>query len=239
MQIRIWLINAALLAVVVISSINTYRIWTQPPQWQPDMTTGKKQQLKAVRVVSTRLPPESTFNVVTDRNLFSESRQTAVPPLTTDSAEDLSDAKVLAIPPEETSVKINNRTILLYGVVMAGDMKKALITNPFQKGRERKEMWIAPREMLDAYQVYDIEPKRVLFRKEGKIYQISMNEKSKPRAPGAATSLPSAKKPAVVHAGTSKADTKKTPKGKNAGQTQPAADEIIMTPFGPLGDKKK
>ncbi len=240
MQIKTWIINFFLLVTVIVCSIGTYRLWNKPLEWQPQGGLPKQKAMKTVQVYTNRQLPESSFRTIEDQNLFSRDRKLHVPAAPQEQKEaDQSLMPTAQTKPEETIIRINGRPILLYGVVMAGNDKRALITNPFSGNQNRREIWIKPKQIIEDYRVHDIRPNAILLRKENKLYEISLFDKQKTRPTRSPRTVVKTEAPRVVHTGSSATDPKNTAAGAKQNENGKPERVTVMTPFGPVDAIKK
>jgi hypothetical protein len=168
----------ALAGCAVFLGVQTFQAWNLeiPAVSSP----GKPDVPEVEPMPDTRVPlrrslqPESSFGVVTRRNLLSPDRAEYVPPTPERELEKAPDEiqEATAEP-----VVISGRRISLRGVVLAGDYKKALIDNPAPQQGDPARIWVSEGESLDGVTVQSVERKMVLLEHQGKIYRVSLYEK--------------------------------------------------------------
>jgi hypothetical protein len=182
-------------------------------------------------------------------NLFSSER-TFVPPVVKAEPEDVVVAE---------EVKISGEKVVLYGVVVVDDIKKALINNPLRKSGDRDFLWITEGQRLSNLQVTKIDPEQLLLNDGTAQYSIGLYDPGKARqkasTPSRASSSPQRDAPQVISADPAPAPA---PPRKAAGaetriptqrqradapkQAVSSEDddeyEIVDTPFGPFRRKK-
>ena len=199
----------------------------------PEIQTGKSPEkaLPAKGIAERTVPPDSTYAIVAEKNLFSASRAEFVPEKQK----------------KQGPLKISEKMIFLHGVVVMGDRKKALISNP-EAGPEAgkkpaaKDKWVAVGDTIGTFSVADIRKDRIILADGANTHEILLYDKNKPARQTIAAEKPTAPTvvatgPATVPAAT-RSDTKpvteppasRVAEGKNA----PAAEyRIVNTPFGP------
>ena len=121
---KIWLINILLAVFVVFFGMMSFDVWSKGDETIPEMQTGKSPEkpLPGKRIMERTMPPDSTYGIVAEKNLFSSSRSEFVPEKQK----------------KEGPLKISEKMVFLYGVVVMGDRKKALISNPESGARCRE-----------------------------------------------------------------------------------------------------
>ena len=169
---RIWVINILLAAFVVFFGMMSFDVWSKGDETIPEMQTGKNPEkpLPGKGIIERKMPPDSTYSIVAEKNLFSSNRSEVVPEKPTQKSGPL---------------KISEKTIFLYGVVVMGDHKKALISNPEtgpEAGKKRvaKEKWVALGDTLGNFSVADIQKDRIILADGANTHEILLYDKNKP-----------------------------------------------------------
>ncbi len=186
---KIWLINAVLAALLVFSGMMGFEAWSQGDRAIPEPQSDKRPaKAMPVQGVAERVvPPEPTFAVVVEKNLFSSSRTEAIP------------EKSKSGPP-----KVSEKTIYLYGVVVAGHSKQALISNPdpgpAAGKRSARDKWIKVGDTLGNFSVADIRQDRIILAEGATQHEILLYDAKKP-ARQTVVAPPVAATPTVVTAG--------------------------------------
>lgn len=244
---KIWLINISLAVFVVFFEIMSFDVWSQGAKPIQEIQPGKSSEkpLPGKSVMERTTPPESTYGIVADKNLFSSNRSEFIPekPKPGPGAE--------PGPP-----KISEKMIFLYGVILMGDSKQALISNPetgTQDGKKRaKDKWVKVGDTMGNFSVADIKKDRIILADGASTHEILLYDKNKPTrkiivpeksaAPtvgttGSAVTGPAVTGPAMA-ADAAKPGTEQ-PKSAIAEGKNAAAGEyrIVVTPFGPVKRK--
>jgi hypothetical protein len=238
---RIWVINILLAAFVVFFGMLSFDVWSKGDETMPEMQTGKNPEkpLPGKGIIERKMPPDSTFSIVVEKNLFSPDRSEIVPEKQTQKSGPL---------------KISEKTVFLYGVVIMGDRKKALISNPetgseANKKSAAKEKWVALGDTLGNFNVADIQKDRIILADGANRHEILLYDKNKParkmNVPEKAVASSAASKeagtgstaPAAAAAATK--PVTEPPSSRVAdGKGAPAAEyKIVNTPFGPVKRK--
>ena len=231
---KIWLINAALAALVVFFGMMSFDVWSKGDDAIPELQTGKRpeQSPSGKRIIERTMPPDSTYGVVAEKNLFSSNRSEVIPEKQK----------------QEGPLKISEKTIFLYGVVIMGDRKKALISNPEPASgvgkSPAKDKWVAVGDTIGTFSVADIRKDRIILVDGASNHEILLHDKNKPARQIIAAEKPAA--PTVVASGTGPAATPAATRSDAKPATEPQASrvaegksapaaeyKIINTPFGP------
>ena len=112
---RIWVINILVAAFVVFFGMMSFDVWSKGDETIPELQTGKNPEkpLPGKGIIERKMPPDSTFSIVAEKNLFSQDRSEIVP----------------AKPTQKSGpVKISEKTVFLYGVVIMGVPRSAFQT---------------------------------------------------------------------------------------------------------------
>jgi hypothetical protein len=237
---KIWLINISLAVCVVFFGIMSFDVWSKGDETIQEMQTGKSSEkpLPGERLIERTMPPESTYGIVADKNLFSANRLEFIP------------EKV-----EPGPLKISEKMIFLYGVILTGDRKMALISNPEpgpQAGKKpAKDKWVEIGHTIGNFSVTDIRQDRIIIAGGDRTHEILLYDKNKP-----ARKITVAEKPttptvgatgSTVTAAAAKSDNQSPTSGVEGKSASPGSVEgksasageykIINTPFGPVKRK--
>jgi len=225
-----WIINLVLACLVAFFGTKIYRVWSEPtrPVVKATRVSPKKRvKPKARRVVQhSRVRPESSYQVVVDKNLFSPERK---------GPEPGPEGEKVKEPDKEEKLPAN---ILLYGVVVTGNYRKALLTNPDRSKDKRQFVWVSVGDTLGDYKLADIQSEKVFLEKGGKRYEVSLYAGKKRRTPPrprkstrASLAPRTTKKKKTIPAPRTIVKPKKRTLKKGA-------YEIIKTPFGNIKRRK-
>lgn len=118
---KIWLINLALAVLVVFSGIKAADVWFDDDRSVLDSKVSERPAERAPEKKISRetMPPETTYEAVLEKNIFSPNRKEYLPP-PEPSGEDK---------PEVEELKIPGKKVVLYGIVLMEGYRKALVTN--------------------------------------------------------------------------------------------------------------
>ncbi len=245
---KIWLINISLAVCVVFFGIMSFDVWSKGDETIREIPAGKDpgKPLPGKRIVERTMPPDSNYGIVADKNLFSPNRSEALP----------EKPKPVA---EPGPLKISEKMIFLYGVVLMGDQKKALISNPesgTQAGKKpAKEKWVKIGDTMGKFSVAEIGKDRIILADGANKHEILLYDKNKPKrqitvaaapeksaAPTVVATGPAAEAAAAAAKADAKTDAKTggsqpksaTSEEKKASSTSTGEYKIINTPFGPI-----
>jgi hypothetical protein len=242
---RIWFINVFLAVLVVLFGIMSFNVWLKADQTVPEVQTDKSSEkpLPVKSVIERTMPPEATYGIVAEKNLFSSTRL--------ESAQ---------IKQEPGQFKISEKMIFLYGVVIAGDRKQALISNPDpapQAGKPPlRDKWVKVGDTMGNFSVKDIRKDMIILTDGGSVHEIPLYDKNKPARQKTVAAAPPPPARTVVAAGQADAAPKAVaaaPVAVAKPPTEPTVSRaetgkgaatgegyvIVNTPFGPIKRKVK
>jgi hypothetical protein len=226
---KIWLINILLAVCVSFFGIKAYGVWSgeKKPVLEMQHAETRKAQPKRKskkRISKKMAPPESAYDVVVGKNLFSPERTEAKP----EEAKKSPKAK----PKDSKRDKLLMaalKKIVLYGVVIADDYKAALVTDvktkkvpakrrlPRQKRAKKELIWVKVGDALGDFKVADIMEDRVLLKNGSKSYDVLLYDKNKSRSRESAVTQA---KPTVIGISSTKPTAVKKPPVKRAPRTR-------------------
>lgn len=113
-------------------------------------------------------PKDETYTIITEKNVFSPQRKEwvvkAIIPKPSELAkkdqakQELAKKKALAVKPKK---------IILQGIVISGDIRKALINNPLTGVSNKKTLYVQEGDDLEGYKVTGIESDRIKLDWQG------------------------------------------------------------------------
>lgn len=231
---KIWLINISLAALIILAGVMSYQVWMKTDETVPEVQTAKSSEKPqpVKTVVERTVPPESTFGVVAEKNLFSANRSESVPDKQGPG-----------------QLTISEKALFLYGVILMGDNKQALVTNPSPPPKAGdppvRDKWVKIGDTMGNFSVADIKKDRIVITDGARRHEVLLYDKNKPTrrivAAAAASEAPTVigaaqapAAPAVPAKPAAEASASRAEAGKSA-----AADEYVTinTPFGPVKRK--
>lgn len=170
------LINIILAVFVVLFGFKTYGVWSNGDETSTGIKSTENQEQRAEaevvrkRVAKRMMPPESSYNVVVDRFLFSPKRISGKP----DETEDKKEAGIVS---EAGHVNMAAQNITLLGIVIMNKYKTALLKSPNMKQGEEKGKWVKIGDNINNFKVVDICEDKVLLKEGGQIYKALLHKK--------------------------------------------------------------
>jgi hypothetical protein len=227
---RVWLINLFLTIFIIFFGIKAYGVWSErervPSETRP---VRKPLPLPGKNIVINNMPPESDYEVIVSNNPFMPDRGKP--------------AEGKQHPGKKVTPKIDKKLLrrlnaalrrtVVYGVIIAGEYKKALVTTVESRptrGRKRKRIpapkrrarWVKVGDSLGEFTVDDIRKGSVLLAAAGNQYRVFLYDREKPKR---RVPVKGKENPTVVSLGSKTATipevAKATPKRVSQGQTFP------------------
>jgi hypothetical protein len=232
---RVWLINLFFAIFTIFFGIKAFGVWSEreriPSETRP---VRMPLPLSEKNVVISNMPPESDYEVVVSNNPFMPDR--GVSKQEKETPKKITKPKV----DKKLLMRLNAalRRTVVYGVIIAGDYKKALVagveSGPTRRRKpkrtpapRRRARWVKVGDSLGEFTVDDIRDGSVLLAAAGNKYQVFLYDKEKPKR---RVPVKNKKSPTVVSLGSktaiisevAKATPKKEiPKPKVSKQKQP------------------
>lgn len=214
---RIFVVNILLAVAAVFLGIKTHGVWfpeIETPKEDRHLQQASDRPTRTVK--SSRMPLESAFRIVVDKNLFSPQREWLEPEEQEPEPE---------IPQPNTLAG----QIVLYGVVLVDGYERALVKIPRPKPGERPSKWVKLGDTIADFKVAGIEKDKIVLAEGAKRFEVFLYDKDQPklRAGGVRET-----KPTVVITETNKSRPK--PKISTPKQLAEGEYEEVMTPFGKI-----
>ncbi len=247
---KIWLINFVLIIISLTIMLEIYDIW-HSNEVIVSRTSDKHASITPYQksLKSDGLPPESTYNILVEKNLFSPDRKENFPspkpePVAKPEPTKNSEPKPEPEPEIKRSFKISDTEILLYGVFISNDTRTALINNPLRSEKSHRYIWVSEGDFIavddsesDDVKISSINNYSIMLSDGSDRYEIiiynkekapSVKEKDKSQNPVVVRTLPEKNKRVV-------------PAQKMEENKEDEEDEflIIKTPMGDVKRRKK
>lgn len=240
---RMWMINGLLTVALVFGGVGVWDVWRQ----EPVVTSAVVAKGKARPARPFAGPAENAilskadYQEVVDRNLFSPNRTAPAPP----PSPDADDAE-----PVQEDVRIDGEKVILYGVVVFGDYKAALINNPENRANAPQDKWVREGDRIGNLKVREIREDRVVLADADTSYRVLLYDPDKARKASAVKKSPASSQPKIVSVGEAPAPAKTAVKANTPPKTQSSSVEtrsisedgqyeIIDTPLGQIKRKIK
>ncbi|MDR4506372.1 MAG: hypothetical protein MRK01_16495 [Candidatus Scalindua sp.] len=173
LQYSLYSLNLVLFCVVILLSILSVAIYFFSAEKKIPVSLSKTdipemahyiENAKLVGMMSdTDKNDTGYFDIVSSRNIFSPARKEWVTkpkvPKNLPTAKKIIERK--KEPPKPP------RKIILYGIIMAGDVKKAMINNPQVGVRNKKTIYVEEGEDIEGYKVKSIEKDKIILDWQG------------------------------------------------------------------------
>ncbi len=240
---RVWVINSVLAIALVICMSNIWDVWHTSTQISSEKRSvaDKKEAIQIKKSPRNLVLKASDYQSVVKKNLFSPDRAAAVP-----ASE--------VVEPEVQDVRISGEKIVLYGVVIADDYKKALINNPGERNLGVKNRWVREGEHVGNLTVQQIRQDEILLIDGADSYRVLLYDPEKASKISGKSATRSSKsatrrskeegQPKVITAGKNPRPVEKKINKQNKFQEKKtiSADgkyELIETPLGTIKRKRK
>lgn len=215
-----FVVNILLAVVAVFLGMKTYGVWFPEAETPGEDRSLQQSSAPPIRAVkSNRMPPESVFRVMVDKNLFSPQREWL---------ELEEPATALEIPQPNTLAG----QIVLYGVVLVDGYERALVKIPQPKPGERPSKWVKLGDTIADFKVAGIKKDKIVLAQGAKRFEVVLYDKDQPKL--RAGRVPETE-PTVVTTETKESvsmpktpKTKKPPEGENG---------YTITPWGKVRRK--
>jgi len=240
---RIWMINGVLAVILAVCWINIWDIWQTDTAMPPATASGENGNPSRPFTAE----PENTisaaaaYHSVVDSNLFSPDR--TGPLAETGKTEPESESEPVA---EE--VRISGEKVMLYGVVLFGGYKSALINNPENQPKGVQHRWVKEGDSIANLKVREIHQDQVILADSEGSYRVMLYDPEKVRNASAVPKKSDSSQPKVVSVGEAPAAPKASVSSTGQSKTTPPAGsakapeeeyQLIETPFGTIKKKIK
>ncbi|WP_373499504.1 hypothetical protein [Desulfococcus sp.] len=228
MSPKVWMMNLVLAVLAVFFSVNAYKIWDEGVDRGRETHIAESDEKSAEldpteKFVKRMMPSESAYDIVAADNLFSPDRKEVLPDEPAPEAEPL---------PVLSKDAVSGEAILLYGVVILNDYKKALISNPGKQAGGREQIWVKVGDALSNLKVQEIREDSILLAEGKKTYEVPLYDKNKAKSRKvmAPPSPKAAEKPTVIANDPPKVKAEK-PDGAAGKQAKPIEKRMMDNPF--------
>lgn len=174
--------NLALICIVTILSIVSVLIYFFMPVVDVLELSEKVNIQEAEEALSVVEPVDlETFDVeekkvdayavIAKQNVFSPQRKEWVVKAVIPDPSELAKKKKLA---RKKVPAVKPKKIVLHGIIMAGEMRKALISNPLTGARNKKTLYVEEGEEIEGYKVISIESDQIRLDWQGEEFIITL-----------------------------------------------------------------
>ncbi|MFQ5963527.1 MAG: hypothetical protein ACE5KZ_04505 [Candidatus Scalinduaceae bacterium] len=170
----LFLINIILICFVVILCAISISLYPFTPAENisetPDVIDNLNvdvvsKDINSIYAISSeeRLQGEGDYGIVSTRNIFSPERKEWVTKIIKPQTIKVNKKQI----PEKRTLSRKTRKFILYGVIIAGDVKKALINNILSGGSKKRTMYVEEGDEIEGYRVASIETDHIKLYWEG------------------------------------------------------------------------
>ncbi|HOO89322.1 MAG TPA: hypothetical protein PLA74_00730 [Syntrophales bacterium] len=186
---KTWFINVILAGCVAFFGAKSIGVWVAEDKMQTVQAVPEKiKKWPVKKVARNTIPPETAYGAVTDKDLFNENRIEFVEEAQAEAGAE-AEAGVEPVPVKE-DIRVSGRKIVLYGIIIRDDYKTALISNPKPPSSQRPSMWVREGDTIGEAKedvvVHSIKKESITLRDGGKMYEVLLYDKDKPRGKVAA-----------------------------------------------------
>ena len=168
--IRTWIIGLGLAAASIFFGYQTVQVWSANDRLEVNRPVKKPPKTQADSKVAYRSNPRyNTYAVIAQKNLFSSDRREQFPK---------------KAPPPKTAKPFKSLGIrfALFGIVINGDEKKALISNFNKKNATDKEyIWLKEGDKIGTFSVSEIQSDQIIVTERGNSYTIRLSDQDNPQ----------------------------------------------------------
>lgn len=232
---KLWWLNMLLAVVAVFCLLRGLETWQDHSLVLPAVAHGasKPKTAPEPKVMIPALGTESKFKALVQKNPFSPDRK-----------EDVPEAVETLKKPSTKSPERKVLPVVLYGVVLTADSRKALISNPVKKDKGNKLIWVTQGQVVGPVTVIAIDADRIRIKSPSGAGEVMLYDASKysQKEP-----VKRPDKPQVITTGSSHAvSTKPAVKAPVFRKKAPGVAShssgggtvVIQTPFGKIKRKK-
>jgi hypothetical protein len=174
---KIWLINLLLAVFAIFFGIKACGVWHEGEKAGLEIKAVEKHKAQPrKRIAKMRIPPESAYEAVVEKNLFAPGRTGTM----SEESESEPDVKQLMVDAKE---------MIVSGVIMMDNYEAALVSTlkhgiGRRRGRtnpgEWESEWVKVGDTIGDFHVTGIKEDRVIFTEGAKEYEIFLYDKDKP-----------------------------------------------------------
>jgi translation initiation factor IF-1 len=166
--IRTWIICALLAAAAILFGYQTVEVWSgndSNDRLEVDKAAQKTPKRQAVRrIVYGRNQRYNVYEVIAQKDLFSSDRREKLP------EKSQTPAPVKAVQPLD-------KRFALFGIVINGSEKKALVANLDKKSAKGKAyIWVKAGDKIGNLNVSEIQPEQIIITQGGRTYTVRLSD---------------------------------------------------------------
>jgi translation initiation factor IF-1 len=165
--IRTWIICTLLAAAAIFFGYQTVEVWSGNDRLEVNEAIQKtpKRQVNR-RVTHRRNPRYNVYEVIAQKDLFASDRREKLP------------EKSPTPSPVKAAQPLDKR-FALFGIVINGGEKKALVANLDKKSaKEKAYIWVKVGDKIGTLNVSEIQPEQIILTQGGRTYTIRLSDQS-------------------------------------------------------------
>ena len=168
--IRTWIIGILLAGAAVFFGYQTYQVWAPKAELEVDQPAQKPLKPRAdKRVAYRRNPRYNTYEVIAQKDLFASDRREKLP-------------EKPPTPSRVIPAKPLDKRFALFGIVINGSEKKALVANLDKKtAKEKAYIWVKVGDKIGTLNVSEIQPEQIILTQGGSTYTIRLSDYNHPQ----------------------------------------------------------
>lgn len=164
---KVWLINIVLAVVFFSIAIQAAEVWKQEDQFVLKAAAADhKVSVAKNRMMPKKEEPEGAYDLIAEKSLFSEDRTEYI------SEKNGAETDVL-------QTRKSRQPVFLYGVVMVGDYRKALIQE--NAGGSGKDRWVYEGDRVGGMTVKTIDKEKLSLLSDSETVEIHLHDRGKPK----------------------------------------------------------
>jgi len=168
--IRTWIICILLAGAAVFFGYQTFEVWSANDKLEVKKSVPKKPKgQKDRRVAYRRNPGYNAYEVIAQKDLFASDRREKLLEKST------TPARVIPAKPLD-------KRFALFGIVINGSEKKALVANLDKKDAKGKEyIWVKAGDKIGNLNVSKIQSEQIIITQGGSTYTIRLSDHNHPQ----------------------------------------------------------
>jgi hypothetical protein len=162
---KVWFINLIMAGLIVLFGARTYKVWSQAEKAAVEIVQTQKAARQAGNnFTKWETLTESVYETVARNNIFNPER-----------VEPKSEKSELG--PEVKKLTASAKTIALYGVILSGGFKTALIAKLDLKPGEKRMQWIKVGDTVGSFKVIEIKGESIIVADGVNQYEVPIYDK--------------------------------------------------------------
>jgi len=166
-SIRTWIINLLLAGAAVYFGYQTYAVWSASDELDVDQLVQKPPAPIVDRKVAFRSHSRySAYEVIARKNLFASDRREQLP-------------EKPSTPADVVPAKPLDSRFVLFGIVIKGDRKEALVSNLDRRtATEKESIWVTVGDKIGNLNVSEIHSAQIILTQGGSTYTVHMSDQN-------------------------------------------------------------